>query len=212
MLSTDKRKKFHESCWEKQLQFLQTLDPLYLSEHHSGSGLVEPSVNQNKVFPVPWIINLNSEQATILVHNNSDDPITLHINQSLGTCTLYTDSPPEATVCIRAVHQKIAAPFCQISLLTYCREVLSSWMVTKPKFYNTCWSGTYDFSKSFENIGRTNLTEYKINTGTSFPIRQPWRKMQLGKRKIKRTNKENDRQKCCWTLKHLMGLEFSPCR
>ena len=95
-------------------------------EHDSGSGLVEPSVNQNKVFPVPGIIHRNSEQATILVHNNSDDPITLHIIQSLGTCTSYTDSPPEATVCIRAVQQMIAAPFCQISLLTYCNEVLSS--------------------------------------------------------------------------------------
>ena len=73
-------------------------------EHHSGSGLVEPSANLNKAFPVPGIINLNSGQATILVHNNSADPITLHVNQSLGTCTSYTDLSSETTACIRAVH------------------------------------------------------------------------------------------------------------
>ena len=44
----------------------------------------------------------------------------------------------------------------------------------------------YVFSKSSEDIGRINLTEHKINTGTSFPIRQPGRRMSLRKREIER--------------------------
>lgn len=42
------------------------------------------------------------------------------------------------------------------------------------------------FSKSSDDIGRTDLTEHRINTGTAFPIRQPGRRIPIGKREMER--------------------------
>lgn len=160
------------------------------AEHLAESGLVEPTLDTNKAFIVPGPVNLNRNNVSINVLNTTTDPLSLYANQQVGNCVSITESTNKIPVCNRAVHSGssnnvgVSVPDYLVDLLERSSVLLDGEQVKV--LQNLLLKYKSVLSKSSDDIGRTNLTEHRINTGTAFPIREPGRRIPIGKREIER--------------------------
>lgn len=157
------------------------------AEHFTKLGLVEPCTENTGIYTVPGTLDLQSDKFYFNVLNTSSNSITLHANQQLGTCASYddllVDESIRATSLIGDTYTSpgtdTVPPYLQ-DLLERSSEHLNKDQIAALQNLLVKYSNV--FSESSENIGRTNLTKHKINTGTVLSIRQPCRRLPIGKR------------------------------
>lgn len=158
------------------------------AEHLAEPGLVEPTLDINKAFIVLGLVNLNRNDVSINVLNTTTDPV--YANQQVGNCVSFTESAKKISVCTRAVHSDssnnggASVPDYLVDLLERSSVHLDGEQVKV--LQNLLLEYKDVFSKSSDDIGRTSLTEHRINTGTAFPIRQPGRRIPIGKKEMVR--------------------------
>lgn len=170
------------------------------AEHLTKLGLVEPCTENTVIYAVPGILDLQRDKFYINVLNTSPNSITLHANQQLGTCASYDDLLVNESIrATSLISDDYSSPGTDTvpshlqDLLERSSEHLNNDQIAS--LQNLLLKYKNVFSESSEDIGRTNLTKHKINTGTALPIRQPCRRLPIGKRDIEKEelNKMIDR-------------------
>jgi hypothetical protein len=164
------------------------------AEHLGTAGLVEPEQelqDKKTVHMVSGIINTQAPEPMVNVINTGDDDVTLYPQTKLGTCESYYDEPLDKG----SQPARSAATFTEavdpasndlpeylndllerssVHLQTHERKALKDLLIKYQKV----------FASSSDDLGRTDRIQHKINTGASFPIRQPPRRLPLGKREV----------------------------
>ncbi|CAC5419770.1 unnamed protein product [Mytilus coruscus] len=139
-------------------------------EKLSESCMIEPSVrlfDEENIAILPAILQTSTENKVVSLHNFNDTDIKIYPKMKLGDCESYYEKKKYLTElwersCID-LNEKESIDFA--NLLKRYKNV---------------------FSKSSDDIGRTNLIQHEINTGNAVPIRQPPRRLPFGKRQIEK--------------------------
>jgi hypothetical protein len=160
-------------------------------EHLAPNGFIEPSfelMGKHEVTLMAGIIQTKTD-TVVNVLNYGPDMITLHRNTCLGTCESYYEPPPSESSIIASISD------CDIntssSLPSHLQDLFerSSTHLSeseKQDLINTLFKYQDVFSKSSDDIGHTNLVQHSINTRNTAPIRQPPRRLPLGKRQTEK--------------------------
>lgn len=142
---------------------------------------------------VSSIIDRNQEPQLIEVTNYNHSDITLYPNTVLGSCEpIITEQKLQVERCA-AIHN--AQDLTSNTMNTDLPEHLQDLFVRSSTYLNsqeksvlkqllTKYQNT--FSKSPEDIGRTNKVKHRIDTGNAAPIRIPPRRLPIGKREIEK--------------------------
>ncbi|KAK3095877.1 hypothetical protein FSP39_020233 [Pinctada imbricata] len=156
--------------------------------HLTDYGLIE--TKSLEYFPeihiIPGVVDLNQRKLYINAINTGNEEFVFHKGQTIGTCYAYCDSSPNEEIILACqTTDKIRdLPEHLHDLLERSSKFLDDEQKGKLKQILTKYQTV--FSKTPEDIGRTNLAQHKINTGTAFPIRQPARRLPFGKREIEK--------------------------
>ena len=161
------------------------------AQHLTNTGMIETSRSHGDIYVVPGLVDLQCDTLLINILNTSSEPVTLYANQQVGTCVSYSDMFDEKLDYIRASFSEVAESCNENNntIPAYLQDLLHRSSIhldndqTKV-LENLLIKYASVFSKSPDDIGRTNLAQHRINTGTAFPIRQPCRRLPLGKMQI----------------------------
>ena len=159
-----------------------------LAEHMSPLGFVEPDpdvMSTIEILTMSGIVDTQSENVLVNVVNYGSQPITIFKRMPLGTCKPYHERVQQHR--IARVTEQVACDTLP-EHLTDLFDRSSVHLNDQEKSELECLLSKYSsvFSKSSEDIGRTSLVEHVINTGSAAPIRQPPRRLPLGKRAIEK--------------------------
>ena len=160
----------------------------------SESGYLIPSIPllQNKgVYLVEGIINTSSKPATIQLINFGETEATVFSNTKVGTCESFYDAEPANSVSCASIQTEAVN---QQSSKLLPDHLLDLWERSKVNLTENEGEILADllnryqhiFSKSSEDLGRSDRVQHKINTGTAVPCRQPPRRQPIGKRDIEK--------------------------
>lgn len=165
-------------------------------ERVTSLAVIEPSDQlylTKNVSIVSGIIDRNQESPLIEIINYSNSDITLYPNTLLGSCepingepNPFTDrcaaistnadttNPDKSSIAETEVPDHLTDLFERSSTLLQPHEIeiMKALLIQ----YKTV------FSRSSEDIGRTNRVKHKIDTGNARPIRVPPRRLPIGKR------------------------------
>ena len=165
------------------------------SENLTSHGFAEPvPPKQTSLSMIPGVLDLNEKVVSVV--NCTEEPVTLHAKQLIGTCESYTDSEesgqghmvkeslpvnPEKPASLQLPeHLQDMFSRSSVHLDNQQKEALAQLLLDYHQV----------FAKSSEDLGLTSLVEHRINVGCSIPVRQPTRRQPLGKREAERTEVE----------------------
>ncbi|MCG8047712.1 MAG: reverse transcriptase, partial [Candidatus Thiodiazotropha endolucinida] len=167
------------------------------SENLTEHGFIEPIFSQkttDALSMIPGVLDLSEKIVSVV--NCSEEPITLHAKQLIGTCESYTDSEPNGGVNLvqETLQLETGEPanpqlpdhlqdlFARSSIHLNCeqKEALSKLLLDYHQI----------FAKSSNDLGLTTLVQHRINVGCAVPVRQPVRRQPLGKRDAERAEIE----------------------
>ena len=154
------------------------------------SALIEPNYHQNnQVVVVPGVINTQDDKILVHVHNPEEREVTIYPNARIGTCqSLYLTEPRLECRVSSTENGGVTLDSIPVHLQDlWQRSITHLDTEERTQLAELLTSYQDVFSKSPEDLGRTNRVQHKINTGTALPIRQPLRRLPLGK---KATEKE----------------------
>ena len=144
----------------------------------------------NGLYIVPGVTDFNQEELAMSVINTGETPITVHAEQHMGTCTPFYERPDEQSICVRSIQPDSPEHLDELpshlqdlferSAVHLDESQMSSLKSLLIKFKDT-------FSRNSDDIGRTSITQHKINTGNANPIRQQARRLPFGKRETEKT-------------------------
>ena len=163
------------------------------AQHLTNTGMIETNRSHGDIYVVLGLVDLQCDALLINILNTSSEPVTLYANQQVGTCVSYSDMFDEKLDYIRASFSEVAESCNENNntIPAYLQDLLHRSSIhldndqTKV-LENLLIKYASVFSKSPDDIGRTNLAQHRINTGTAFPIRQPCRRLPLGKMQIEK--------------------------
>lgn len=170
-------------------------------EHLSEFGYVEPCIElmaKSCICVIGGVVNTTKDTIALHILNYGDEETTVYKNTNLGTCESYfeRDSARERVAAVQELSDVAVSenresaddtilPDHLIGLFDRSSANLSETEKRGLRKLLIKYAGV--FSKNSEDIGKTNVVEHAINTGTAAPIRQPPRRLPLGKREIERT-------------------------
>ena len=166
--------------------------------HLHDVGLIEQNVTSEKVMVTPGVIDVRADPIVVQVTNFSENSVKLHPNARLTSCeSLYirqqTFRPTErcsaATITEdEDVNQPDKPPVLAHLQDLYEQSSMHLSREEKEKLANLLseFSEVDVFSKSKEDLGKTNQVLHRINTGTAAPIRQPHRRLPFCKRETEK--------------------------
>ena len=157
------------------------------SENLTSHGFAEPvSSTKTSVSMIPGVKDLSEKVVTMI--NCTEEPLTLHAKQMIGTCESYTDSEESGQVyLVKETFPVDPEKPASSQLPEHLQDMFSRSSV----HLDTQQKGTLAkllldyhqvFAKSSEDLGLTSLVEHHINVGCSIPVRQPMRRQPQGKR------------------------------
>ena len=160
----------------------------------SESGYLIPSIpllQKKGVYLVEGIINTFSKPATIQLINFGETEATVFSNTKVGTCESFYDAEPANSVSCASIQTEAVN---QQSSKLLPDHLLDLWERSKVNLTENESEILADllnryqhiFSKSSEDLGRSDRVQHKINTGTAVPCRQPPRRQPIGKRDIEK--------------------------
>ena len=151
---------------------------------HSDSGLAERHVTLTE-----GVLDLKStNDVNVNIQNLSDDPVTLYSQTEIGTCeSIYEDEPSVqdrcASVNVETGDNSIVPEHLK-DLIERSSVHLNQKETDKLK--NLLIQYQDVFAKSSADLGLTDRMVHRINVGNATPIKQPPRRLPLGKREIER--------------------------
>ena len=165
------------------------------SKDTPGHGYVEGDEKLEKehgIYLVPGVVDSMICEQTINILNVNDRPVVLHKNQNIGTCELYQDkhqvrvtsSTPKDGDIENDKLDKSQMPVHLKDLIEKSSQHLSH--DQRNKLAGLLHKYADVFSTSSEDIGHTDRVRHRINTGSAFPIREPTRRLPIGKREIEK--------------------------
>ncbi|KAK3102361.1 hypothetical protein FSP39_010822 [Pinctada imbricata] len=137
---------------------------------------------------VPGIVNTKGN-VVINIINTSDTPSEVKTNQLVGKCEPYEEKLETERVAKIQENKSTERQPRQLGehlkeLLERSSEHLNETERLKVETLLLKYQNV--FSRSSEDIGRTNRVVHRINTGTAIPIRQATRRLPIGKREIEK--------------------------
>jgi hypothetical protein len=158
-------------------------------------SLAEPIGSANPhCLMLPGVLTTNDSDLKINYVNCSDSSVTLHENQSVGTCEPYIDQEIFNKVQVRSVtptsENKIVNPS-RTDLPEHLKDLYdrSSKFLAKEECHQLAllllkYSSV--FAKHSSDLGKCNRVQHRINTGQALPIKQPLRRLPLAKQEAER--------------------------
>ena len=159
-------------------------------EHLTPQGFVEPSIElmaKSEVCIMGGIVDIAASNKIILnLMNYGQTDITLYKKTTLGTCESYFESEnqPERIASISESEENGSFPDHLLDLLERSSTHLNE--NEKQSLSKLLYKYQGVFSKNSEDIGRTNIVQHSIDTKDAHPIRQPPRRLPLGKRQMEK--------------------------
>ena len=159
-------------------------------QHLGQLGYVEPSLDlmsKSEVCVMGGIVDTTSDTMTLNILNYGESDVTVYKNTTLGTCESHIEANTdyERIACIRETKTSSdTLPDHLVDL--YERSTVHLNDLEKQGLKNLLCKYQGVFSQNAEDIGSTSLVQHSINTGNAAPIRQPPRRLPLGKRQIER--------------------------
>lgn len=151
-------------------------------------------IQSKNTFPVEGILSLDGSEVSIWLMNTSEEEVTVPKNVPVGVCESYYEKEEEAPFDCRhvshaEVNDQFPVPDHLADLFQRSKEELTDEEATVLAKLLTKYQ--HVFSKTSEDVGRTDLVQHSINTGTANPARQPPRRQPLGKREVEKQEINN---------------------
>ncbi|CAC5415188.1 unnamed protein product [Mytilus coruscus] len=153
--------------------------------------MIEPSVrlfDEKNIAILPTILQTSTENKVVSLHNFNDTDIKIYLKMKLGDCESYYEKNSIAVCCTEVSLDENPE---ESNLPEYLKELWERSCIHLNEngsidFPNLLKRYNNVFSKSSDDIGRTNLIQHEINTGSAVPIRQQPRRLPFGKRQIEK--------------------------
>lgn len=161
------------------------------NEHLGRWGLIDMAKDMksnDRVYMTRGIVDPHEKKVSVQMTNFSNTPVTVQAKKCLGVCESYYERPaPTIAFCsmVQAEMTNTASIPEHLNDL-YQRSIQHLDDDDKPKVAELLIQFQDVFSKSADDLGRTDRVQHRINTGTAAPIRQPPRRLPLGKREIEK--------------------------
>ncbi|CAC5373254.1 unnamed protein product [Mytilus coruscus] len=160
-------------------------------EKLSESCMIEPSVrlfDEKNIAILPAILQTSTENKVVSLHNFNDTDIKIYPKMKLGDCESYYEKNSIAVCCTEV---SLDENLEESNLPEYLKELWERSCIHLNEnesidFANLLKRYNNVFSKSSDDIGRTNLIQHEINTGNAVPIRQPPRRLVLARGRLKK--------------------------
>ncbi|CAG2228478.1 unnamed protein product [Mytilus edulis] len=160
-------------------------------EKLSESCMIEPSVrlfDEKNMAILPAILQSSTENKVVSLHNFNDTDVKIYPKMKLGDCESYYEKSSTAVCCTEVSLDENPG---ESNLPEYLKELWERSCMhlnenESIEFANLLKLYKNVFSKSSDDIGRTNLIQHEINTGNAVPVRQPPRRLPFGKRQIEK--------------------------
>jgi len=147
---------------------------------------------KNEVCIMGGVVDTTSDTLTLSILNYGESDVTVYKNIHLGTCESHseTDTSFDRIATIKQ-NESVTNMLPEHLVDLYERSTVHLTDLEKPGLKNLLCKYQGVFSKSAEDIGTTTLVQHSIITGNAVPIRQPPRRLPLGKRQIERDEIDN---------------------
>lgn len=157
------------------------------AEHLGPLGYLErgDSSRQTPVFLTRGILDPHLEEVTIQMVNFRQEPVTVHAKEQLGLCESYYELQCIGT-CNHIGTSLESEPFPEHLQDLFKRSSVHLTEEERQTLRQLLHSYQDVFSKSADDLGRTNRVQHRINVGTAQPIRQAPRRLPIGKREIEK--------------------------
>ena len=162
------------------------------SEHLADLGLVDEISEQGKdgeFYITRGILESHNTALHVQVVNFKDRPVTIHAKQHITSCESYyeQDIPTTQrcnTITVKPELEPGMIPIHVKDLFDKCSEHLQD--REKQQLAELLTKYQDVFSKSADDLGRTDRVQHRISTDNANPIRHPPRRLPLGKRDIEK--------------------------
>ena len=162
------------------------------SEHLCNLGLVDNLIgNEKQILITPGIVDLHDNRTVVQVTNFGETNVTLYPNMRLASCeSLYLNTPEGSCRLITtdSPDRSPELPHHLSDLYQRSSKHLAESEQQELKALLTKYQDVFSMSK--EDIGHTDRVRHQINTGTAVPIRQPHRRLAIGKRETEKAEVE----------------------
>ena len=137
------------------------------------------------------IVDTSSNTLNMHLLNYGNSDVKIHKYTNLGFCESYYENycPVERIASVQKTSDIVSLPEHLTDLYERSSTHLSD--CEKQSLYELLCKYHTTFSKDSADIGHTNLVQHSINTQDAAPIRQPPRRLPLGKRKIEKEEISN---------------------
>ena len=157
-------------------------------QHLGQLGYVEPSLDlmaKNEVCIIGGVVDTTSETLTLSILNYGESDVTVYKNTHLGTCESHSETSTsfDRIATIKQT-ETVTNTLPEHLVDLYERSTVHLTDLEKQGLKNLLCKYQGVFSKSAEDIGTTTLVQHSFKTGNAVPIRQPPRRLPLGKRQI----------------------------
>ncbi|CAC5370236.1 unnamed protein product [Mytilus coruscus] len=158
--------------------------------HLTEYGFIEGTTGTAKsTLTIPGIINTQDQAHFVNVVNYGDNEVKLYKKETIGTCESYTEHHlnPEQ---IRTLQKDCFTASEEIpEHLTDLLQRSSTYLIEDQRQQLSRLLSQYQnvFSRTDDDIGRTDLVTHRINTGNAIPFRQRSRRMPLGKQEMEKS-------------------------
>ncbi|CAC5426210.1 Transposon Ty3-I Gag-Pol polyprotein [Mytilus coruscus] len=158
--------------------------------HLTEYGFIEGTTGTAKsTLTIPGIINTQDQAHFINVVNYGDNEVKLYKKETIGTCESYAEHHlnPEQ---IRTLQKDCFTASEEIpEHLTDLLKRSSTYLNEDQRQQLSRLLSQYQnvFSRTDDDIGRTELVTHRINTGNAIPFRQRSRRMPLGKQEMEKS-------------------------
>lgn len=161
------------------------------SGHLSPIGLIDRNrIFRSQIMVTPGLIDVCKKNPVIQILNISSEEVKIQPNLRLTTCESVNLNSYQTSQCyaVTTKEEPDLVPSYLQELYTKSSVNLSS--DEKSKLAELLIQFQDIYSKSSDYLGRTTQVLHKINTGTAHPIRQPCRRLPIGKREAEREEVE----------------------
>lgn len=168
-------------------------------EHLADIGLIEPSkelCESKNIILTPGVISTQEVDKVVNIANRSSLPVVLQSNMKVGSCeSFYEAEPKESERCASVVVDISSEIPASEQLPEY---LIDLWKRSSVHLSNEESEALADllvryqsaFSKSSDDLGRSDKVQHRINTGQAVPIKQAPRRLPIGKRETEKAEVE----------------------
>lgn len=161
------------------------------SDHLSPIGLIDRNrILRNQIMVTPGLIDVSKKNPVIQVLNISSEEVKLQPNLKLTTCESVYLNSNQASPCYAVKIREEPDLLPQYLQELYTKSSVNLSSDEKSKLAELLIQFQDIFSKSSDDLGRTNQVLHRINTGTAYSIRQLGRRRRNVKRKRRCWNVE----------------------